>query len=441
MSGQELWNQIKEKLSIDQKVDQEIYNTYISSSKFIENQPNDFSLVVKTQFGVKVVEPFVSKIGDLVKEITNRYPLIDVVSFENYKKQNKFFKELNQNDKIDYEFSFEHFVTGPSNNQAYQAAKAVVENPGKWSPLFIFGDSGLGKTHLLHAIIHQFKVNHSNLKTYYLTSEEFGRKVVDALHQGHQQIEDLKKELILNDVLLIDDIQFLAKKEKTNEILFTIFNHFLENHKQLVFSSDKLPDQLNGFDTRLITRFNLGLTAPIKSLDFNTALAITEAEIQNQQIGKKVDNEVKSYIAKFFANDVRKIKGSITKINFWLVTNSINQGMDMNALKDLFKDVPTSNLGSLNVKKIKEVVADKYGVNVKLIDGRARVSNISNARHVSMYLTKEILGHSLIQIGAEFGGKDHTTVMSAIKKIESNILNNKEFKKQIEILKNEVLSK
>ncbi|AVP49558.1 helix-turn-helix domain-containing protein [Williamsoniiplasma luminosum] len=250
----------------------------------------------------------------------------------------------------------------------------------------------------------------------------------------------MKKEFISNDFLLIDDIQFLAKKEKTNEILFTIFNHFLENKKQLVFSSDKVPDQLNGFDNRLITRFNLGLTTQIKPLDLDTALDIVDAEFKTQGLNKEVPEEVKNHCAKFYANDVRKIKGCIRKIVFWISTTE-DSVLDIDLLNEIFKDIPVVNLGILNVKKIKEVVSEKYGVALKTLDGKVRTKENVNARHVAMYLTREILGHSLTAIGSEFGGRDHTTVMSGIKKIENSIKAEKSFKNQIEALKNKIMSK
>ncbi|PPE05890.1 chromosomal replication initiator protein DnaA [Williamsoniiplasma lucivorax] len=436
----DIWEKIKEKLSQDSKINQEVYNSYISKASFIENKKNDYTLVVKSSLGARLVEKYLQNIGEIIKKITNQLPQIDITTIDKFKKKEKIIKEIEEKKSNDFEFSFEHFIHGPSNVLAFKAAHSIVEKPGEWSPLFIYGDSGLGKTHLLKAIVYEIENKKPDLKVKYISSEEFASQVVDALQKGLDSIETLKKDFISYDFLLIDDIQFLAKKEKTNEILFTIFNNFLENKKQLVFSSDKLPDNLNGFDVRLITRFNLGLTTPIKPLDFHTALYIVDNEFKLQGITQKIPEEVRSHIAKFYANDVRKIKGCIRKINFWIMTNE-NAVLDLDLLNEIFKDMPITNLGILNVKKIKEIVAEKYGIPFKTLDGKVRTSVIVNARHIAMYLTREILGHSLTAIGSEFGGRDHTTVMSGIQKVEKTILTDKNFKNQIEGLKNLVISK
>lgn len=436
-----IFNELKTWLTSSSKIDQQIYNDYLASAKFIQNTENDFTIVVNSSFGVKMVEPLLPLINEKIKSFKGHNILINVISEDEYKKHVKWNNKPVKTANLTNESSFANFVIGASNKQAYKAAKAVIENPGKFNPLFIYGDSGLGKTHLLKAIKQDLGDNHKELNCVYVNSDDFGRKVVDVIHQGHEAIETFKNQYINADVLLIDDIQFLAKKEKTNEILFTIFNNYIENGKQLVFSSDKIPDELNGFDARLITRFNLGLTTPLNVLDFETAYLIVEAELMAKNLHTKIDKSAKEYIAKNLANDVRKIKGSVTKISFWLSMNDDIEIIDMKAINDLFKDIPTSNLGILNVKKIKEIVGEKYGVSIKLIDGKARTANIANARHVAMFLTKDVLDHSLSQIGIEFGGKDHTTVMSAINKISKSMTKDKEFKKIIEILKNKILSK
>ncbi|WP_166666714.1 chromosomal replication initiator protein DnaA [Entomoplasma freundtii] len=449
MSDKELWSTIKTKLAADQTVNQEIYNTYLANARFVAAPQNAFFLVIQSTFGVRLVEPLLKQISTLIKEETQVTPNLKALSTDRWEKEEANLLKVTisevQTKKTslaskNYEFSFKHFVSGPSNFQAFKAAQATVQSPGKWNPLFIYGPSGLGKTHLLNAIAYEFRSLYPHLKVLYISSDDFARQVVGNLQKGHFEIEQFKSEINAYDILLIDDVQFLAKKDKTNEVLFTVFNHFAENGKQLIFSSDKLPDQLNGFDMRLITRFNQGLAIPIQSLDFNTAKAITKIEFARQDLTNRVKDEVIEYIAQFFANDVRKIKGSVTKINFWIMTNALEGPLDLRMLQDLFKDMPTSNLGELNTKRIKEVVADKYGIAVKLLDGKARVSNVATARHVSMYLTKEILGHSLSQIGAEFGGRDHTTVMSGIKKIKKNMEASAEFRKNVEAIRNKIVS-
>ncbi|ATZ18387.1 chromosomal replication initiator protein DnaA [Williamsoniiplasma somnilux] len=441
MDGSTMIKDLQNWLSSSDEIDQQIYNDFLATAKFVENKENDYYIVVKSTFGAKMVDPFLPIINKKIKSLIGQNVLLTTLSVEEYKKETKILQAKKNKENTDYKFSFETFVQGDSNTQAFTAAKTVVKAPGMFNPLFIYGDSGLGKTHLLKAIKHELKGKNSDLNCIYVNSDDFGRQVVDVIREGHEKIENFKRKYTEADILLIDDVQFLAKKEKTNEFLFTIFNHYIENGKQLVFSSDKVPDQLNGFDARLITRFNLGLTAPLNALDFLTALSIVEVELEENNLKDKIADDAKEYISKYFANDVRKIKGSIAKINFWIMTNNTGKIVDMSVVTELFKDIPTSNLGILNVKKIKEAVAEKYGISIKLMEGKARVQNIVNARHVAMYLTKDILDHSLAQIGTEFGGKDHSTVISALKKIQAEIAKNKEFKKIIEILKSKILSK
>lgn len=448
MNENELWLKIKESLSTSEIVDEEVYNDYITTAKLIKNDQDEYNLVVKSQFAIRVITPLKDIIVKEIKKYLGRLVIFNFITAAQYKENQKQLKEILATKPVSqiiakkYNATFENFIEGESNKQAFLASKMIAHNPGKqYIPLFIYGDSGLGKTHLLHAIYNEISDNKPELKTLFLSSEALIKRVVDVLYKDHEAIEAFKEEIMAYDVLLIDDIQFLAKKEKTNEIFFTIFNHFIENSKQLVFSSDKSPDNLNGFDKRIITRFDMGLTTSIKTLDFETAALITKAEIRMQGIKQSISYEALNYIATYYADDVRKIKGSISKISFWGIQNEPTVEIDMEVISTLFKDVSTANLGILNVKKVKEIVGEKYGVSVKSIDGKARTANIANARHLSMYLVKNILNHSLSQIGNEFGGKDHTTVINAVNKIENLINTDKNFKLVVEVLKTKILSK
>ncbi|WP_031542396.1 chromosomal replication initiator protein DnaA [Mesoplasma photuris] len=440
MEKTELWLKIKDNLANNPLVDQAIYNDYLAPSKLFENENNEYLLIVSSKFGLSMVEAILPLISEELKSTLGKSVILSLQTRDTFNKTQK--NNDQKNKPVNDKFTFSNFVVGESNSQAFFAAEMVSKNPGQssFNPLFIYGDSGLGKTHLLKAI--KSKIDSENkLKVVYLSSEMFIKQVQDIIHQGHKEIEAFKESILENDMLIIDDVQFLAKKEKTNEIFFTIFNSFIENDKQLVFSSDKSPDALNGFDNRIITRFNLGLTTSINILDIDTAIAIIENEIKIQGIKVKVDDEAIKFLASYYADDVRKIKGSIAKINFWWLQNSTVKLITLDLISQLFKDVPTSNLGVLNIKKIKEVVSEKYGVTITSINGKARTGNIVNARHVAMYLTKDILGHSLNQIGTEFGGKDHTTVINAVDKITKLIASDNEFSNTIEVLKNKILTK
>ncbi|AVP49808.1 DnaA ATPase domain-containing protein [Williamsoniiplasma luminosum] len=192
-----IWEKLKEELSQDAKIDQKVYNSYISKANLIENQKNDYTLVVKSSIGARLVEQFLPNISEIIKKYTNQLPQIDIITNEEFKKQEKINSEIINKIAVDYEFSFEHFIHGSSNTLAFRAAWSVVENPAQWSPLFIYGDSGLGKTHLLKAIEYEIKNKQPNLKVKYITSEEFGHQVVEAIQNGSDAIEKWKKNLFL----------------------------------------------------------------------------------------------------------------------------------------------------------------------------------------------------------------------------------------------------
>ncbi|ATI73647.1 chromosomal replication initiator protein DnaA [Mesoplasma florum] len=443
METKALWEKLINKLKKEKLIDQDIIEEYIVTSELIKISNTEFVILVRSNLGVTILNEFKKVFVYEFKSVLNSYVSVDFSTKEifekNTKKENK--KEPINTVLSENALTFENFIVGSSNKQANLAAKNVVANPGmSFNPLFIYGDSGLGKTHLLQAIKNQAELN--GKKVLYLTSEEFTKRIVNALNKGDlSEIEELKTEINSNEFFILDDVQFLSKKDKTNEFFFNIINNFTENGKQLVFSSDKTPELLNGFDKRMITRFNSGLSTPINALDIPTAKLIIEAEIKKQGLKQKIKEDAVVYLAQNFSDDVRKIKGLVNRLLFFGIQNDLGHIIDLEDVIDLFKDTPSANLGLLNVKKIKEVVAKKYDVTIKAIDGKARTTAIKNARHLSMYFAKIILNHTSTQIGAEFGGRDHSTVLSAISRIEKLIYKEKEFKKIVESLKNEIIGK
>ncbi|ATZ21209.1 chromosomal replication initiator protein DnaA [Mesoplasma tabanidae] len=443
METKKIWDQLVFKLTKEKLIDQDIIEEYVATSELHKLSDKEFVVLVRSNLGVTILNEFKDVFIYEFKKILNDYVSVEFSTKEvfdkNHKKEEK--KENNSLTLPAGALTFDNFIVGSSNKQANLAAKSVIANPGSsFNPLFIYGDSGLGKTHLLQAIKNQASLN--DKKVLYLTSEEFTKKVVNALNKGDlSEIEELKMEINSNEFFILDDVQFLSKKDKTNEFFFNIINNFTDNGKQLVFSSDKTPELLNGFDKRMITRFNSGLSTPINSLDIPTAKLIIEWEIKKQGLKQKVKEDAVVYLAQNFSDDVRKIKGLVNRLLFFGIQNDLGHVIDLEDVIDLFKDTPSANLGLLNVKKIKEVVAKKYDVTLKAIDGKARTTAIKNARHLSMYFAKIILNHTSTQIGAEFGGRDHSTVLSAISRIEKLIYKEKEFKKIVESLKNEIIGK
>ncbi len=437
MNTKELWIEVKEILSRDESVSPEIYNYYISDTKIYTVSDNNCLITTKSEITIGVFEAGLNeKIKNILKKLTG---IEYNVSFELEKNINKEASVINKIDTLTennntayYEnYTFENFVRGDSNHEAMQAALAVSLDLGKkWNPLFIYGDSGLGKTHLLHAIENKvneiYKIN-NHVK--YLKADEFGKIAMDILNQGHEIIEAFKTSYDIYHCLLIDDIQLLAKRNKTNELFFHIFNSYIEKNKQIVITSDKYPDDLGGFETRIISRFSYGLSIGLDSPDFETALKILEQKLKHQNNLSLFSEESLEFIALNFNSDVRKLEGAIKRLLFLAVMNKKpHEIITLSDVEKAFKNAPLQNNEKITPKKIKQIVADNCNITIKAMMSKSRVSNVMQARQLAMYFCRTLLDEPFTRIGNEFGGKDHTTVMNGVKKVEAHIGTNKEFK-------------
>ena len=301
--------------------------------------------------------------------------------------------------------TFENFVVGDCNRESQAAALACAMNPGKFfNPLFIFGNSGLGKTHLLMAIANYVLKADPNKKVYYTESLKFVETVVNAIRDN--KIDAFKQYMYNIDLLLVDDIQFLAGKEKSHE--------------------DRQPKEIKGLEERLISRFSSGLSVGIDSPEFETSLAILQMKIKQNGYGiDEVDQEGLAYIASNFSGNVRDLEGAWNRVLFYAIQFQQDGGVIkfetvMNALKN---QAVVSDKTGLSPKKIIKAVADYYGLTRQQITSKTRTKNIANARHISIYLCRKMLDLSYIKIGDEFGGRDHSTIMSACAKVENQISN------------------
>lgn len=438
---QEIWNKIKQLLQYDEGVDPVIFNNYVKNA-YISNISNDHCLIVVDSIFAKEIltKNLLTKIEDILEKINNNKIKVNFIEPSDLK--NDLQQKPIEQHNVTNNFFFDNFIKGESNNEAYQAALAITIEPGKyWNPLFIYGNSGLGKTHLLHAIENEIIRKYKNKKkTIYLISEDFGRIVPEILQQNNpNDIEKFKNSFNEYDVLLVDDIQFLANRSKTNEIFFHIFNNFVSQQKQIVITSDKNSDELYGFEERNISRFQSGLSVGIDSPDFETALTILKEKIKSLNYDPSIfTEETLNYIAHNFSSDVRKLEGSLNRLIFYSILYlKPNQLMTIDDVLKAFKTNSNLSKEKLTAKKIKRIVGDYYNIPVRILNSTTRVKTITNARHIAMYLIKELLNESFVNIGTEFGGKDHTTVISAYNKIKKNIEQNYEFKKIIEGLKKE----
>lgn len=319
--------------------------------------------------------------------------------------------------------TFENFVVGDCNRESQAAALACAINPGKFfNPLFIYGNSGLGKTHLLMSIANYVLKNDPTKKVYYTESIKFVENVVNSIRDN--KIDQFKQFMCSLDLLLVDDIQFLAGKEKSHEVFFTIYNELINNRKQICIASDRQPKEIKGLEDRLISRFSSGLSVGIDSPEFETSLAILQVKIKQNGYGiEEVDPEGLAYIASNFSGNVRDLEGAWNRVLFYAIEfqkggEYIKFETVMNALKN--QAVVSSKTG-LSPRKIIKTVADYYGLTRQQITSKTRTKNIANARHISIYLCRKLLDIPYIKIGDEFGGRDHSTIISACTKVEKQI--------------------
>ncbi|MGN1000785.1 MAG: chromosomal replication initiator protein DnaA [Bacilli bacterium] len=343
---------------------------------------------------------------------------------------------------LNSKYTFENFIVGNSNKFAHAAALAVAENPGKmYNPLFIYGNSGLGKTHLMHAI-GNYIVKNSNKKVLYVTSEQFvsdfiGINKKDENGTNFSYVDFFKQKYRNIDVLIIDDIQYLGGATETQKEFFHTFNTLYGDNKQIIISSDRSPDDLKILEDRLRTRFCWGLPVDIYPPDFELRVAILKKRILGEAINKEIPDQVIEYMASNLGSDIRQLEGAVTRLVAYstIMGSEIDLNLAIEALKDYInKGVSEKN----NVNKIQKVVAEYFQISVEDLKSKKRNSNISFPRQIAMYLCRKFTDESFPKIGIEFGGKDHSTVMHSCEKIEKEIKINKDLADTIDKLQKEI---
>ena len=314
---------------------------------------------------------------------------------------------------LNEKYTFESFVIGPSNRFAHAAALATAESPGTaYNPLFIYGGVGLGKTHLLQAIGHYVCRNTPELTVRFVTIEVFTNEFINSLRDD--TIEGFKRRYRNNDVLLIDDIQFLERKEQTQEEFFHTFNALYEAGKQIVLTCDRHPKSLQTLEDRLVSRFEWGLITDIQPPDLETRIAILRKRVQHEQLTIRGD-DVLTLIAARVPNNIRELEGCLTRVAAF--ASFTGQPIDVDLAREVLKDIPETAATKVTVSQIISVVSSAMGISTAEIVGDRRARAIVHARHVAMYLARELTDVSLPQIGEHFGGRDHTTVLHAVEKV------------------------
>ena len=375
------------------------------------------------------------ELEELKKEEVNKKA--EIIELEREKSVNKFHSNLMT------KYTFENFIVGNSNKFAHAAALSVAENPGNmYNPLFIYGNSGLGKTHLMHAI-GNYMVTNSNKKVLYVTSDQFMQDFISMSKKDDKGnnlsfIELFKDKYRNIDVLIIDDIQFLSGANATQNEFFNTFNSLHNDNKQIIISSDRSPDDLKVFEDRLKTRFCWGLTVNIFPPDFQLRTEIIKKKIIAGNFEQEIPEDVIQYIASNINTDVRNLEGSITRV---IAYSTIMGGsaITLDLAIDALKDYISKGMGEKDdVHRIQKIVSEYFQISVEDIRSKKRSSNISFPRQIAMYLCRTITNESFPKIGTEFGGKDHSTVMHSVEKIENEIKVNKDLANIIEKLKKDI---
>lgn len=314
-------------------------------------------------------------------------------------------------------YTFETFVIGASNRFAHAASLAVAEKPAKgYNPLFVYGGVGLGKTHLMHAIGHYVRKSNPQNNVLYISSERFTNEFINAIREN--STEEFRNRYRTIDILLIDDIQFLANKEGTQEEFFHTFNALHEHGKQIVISSDRTPKAIHTLEDRLRSRFEWGLITDIQPPDVETRIAILQRKAKAE--GIVISEDVLQYIADQVDSNIRELEGALTRVNAFssVVNEDISIHLAQHALKEL---ISPNKQKTITVSQIQKVIGDHFGLKVDELKARKRTKDIAFPRQIAMYLTRELTDMSLPRIGDAFGGRDHTTVLHACERIHEEL--------------------
>ena len=437
-----IWAKVKKNL--EEKVeDVRFFDVFLNESRIYSFEKDQMLVAVNSSLAVQVLSSkYYSIISESVKDVVGRNVKVTFDVFDNLKKvtpveEDKpiFFKDC----RVNTGWTFDTFITGQCNLEAKQAAMYIAANPGKgFNPLFIYSNPGLGKTHLLHAIANYVRTTQPGKKVLYCETGDFIQEVVEYL-RGEKQVEELKKFLLSQDILLIDDIQGLATKEKTCYFFFDIFNSLYSHGKQIVITSDKHPSELKGFfEERLKSRFASGLTISISQPDVATCVSILKSKIENGPMDiNAFDPRVIEFVAEKFSKNIRDIDQALNKLTFYITTYKPTKYIDMEiameALQSLI-DVKDAKQ-KLSEQRIVNVVAEYYNKTPSQITGQSRQGDIALARHVAMYLIRSMLDVPFTRIGMMFGGKDHSTVMNGVSKVENSLKTNTNLQKAISEIK------
>ena len=451
MDNSLLWSKILEKIKAE--INSLSYQTWFEETKLYDLSKGVAKILVPyalhkdhlaNNYKKLIISCFIEEIGESVElEFLIQEDLIEddndtheKILEENIYNNNTFESNLNK------KYTFENFIVGNSNRFAHAAALAVAEKPGEtYNPLFIYGKSGLGKTHLMHAIGNYIEKN-SNKRILYVTSETFVSEFVEITKKqenksNFEYIDFFKQKYRNIDVLIIDDIQFLAGATESQKEFFHTFNNLYGENKQIIISSDRSPNDLKVFEDRLRTRFSWGLPVNIYPPDFELKVAILKKRIVGEQVTKEIPEQVIEYMASNIGTDIRQLEGSVNRLMAY--STMMGAEIDLNLAIEALKDYVNKGFSEKNdVSRIQKIVADYFKISIEDLKSKKRNADIAFPRQIAMYLCRKLTDESFPKIGIEFGGKDHSTVMHSCEKIEQEIKNNKSFAETIDKLEKDI---
>lgn len=454
-TNQQLWQAVLGELELT--LSKASFTTWLKNTFIIENEdgrvvvgvPNTFSQAwLKQKYHNEIYRIIQNKSRERIKEITYK-----VQTIKNYQQEQEELKKtiIAEAKKVQQEmkdlpaaapsvglnakYIFDSFIVGKGNELVHAAAKAVAEKPGvTYNPLFIYGGVGLGKTHIMHAIGHEIKRKSPEKKVLYVTCEQFTNDFINAVSSG--RTEKFNNTYRTPDVLLIDDIQFLTGKEGTQEVFFHTFNALHQSDKQIVITSDRPPKAIATLEDRLLSRFEWGMIADISQPDLETRIAILEAKCREKEF--ELDREIIQYITLNIQNNIRELEGALNKVIAHHQLNRITPTLE-NVKKILFSISSASKQsGAVSPRQLIELVSDFYDLTIEEMLGKSREKRLAFPRQIIMYLLREELRCSYPTIGAELGGRDHTTAMHAYEKISGIIEEDEKTRQEINMIKQKV---
>jgi chromosomal replication initiator protein len=423
--------QIKPKIT--KIISEESYNTWIEPIEFVEHTDDKCVLMVPNAFFRDwVAQHFEPILITLMKEVTNTDNKIEYVIKKEQRADGKKGVVIRRPAEFNFfnpKYTFESFVVGSSNQFANAACLAVATNPGKtYNPLFIYSGVGLGKTHLLNAI-GNFLIKHGNSsaeRICYTTAEQFTNELINALR--YEKMEDFRNRFRKMDILLIDDIQFIAGKERTQAEFFHTFNALYDNMKQIVVTSDKFPGDTESFEERLRSRFEWGLIADIQSPDIETKVAILNKKAENDHVALPLD--VAFFIASHTEDNIRSLEGALIRIGAFASLN--NSSVTIDLVKEVLGHMMKTKKKEITIDLIIKEVSSFFSLKPAELRSSRRIRSIILPRQIAIFLSRKLTDYSLVSIGEKFGGKDHATVLHSIKKVEEEMKIKKEFKTTVE---------